>query len=135
MLSDDLKKNLENQLQNFNNNLSDSYNKTDLLKKEILIDENLKLIPENKFDSILMVDNPKNNEQDQIFFSEEIRLKRILIEFSLIILIISIIFLFGFFFIIKRKFLDIDVILQTKTPLFNCNFILLYIIWILNISK
>lgn len=85
---------------------------------------------EFNFDSNYIL-NTKHVEQDEVLYSEKIRCKRILIEFSLIILILSILVLFGYFFILKRNIFDIDLILQTKTKYFHCHFISLYAIWIL----
>lgn len=88
-------------------------------------------IENGNFNSIYKENHKKNKKEDNILYSEKIRCKRILIEFSLIILIISFICLFGYFFIIKQSYMDIDLILQTKTLHFHCNFILLYSVWII----
>lgn len=88
-------------------------------------------IENGNFNSIYKENHKKNKKDNQILYSEKIRCKRILIEFSLIILIISFICLFGYFLIIKRSYMDIELILQTKTLHFHCNFILLYTVWII----
>lgn len=105
--------------------------------KEYFIIPNLDLdsksddIENCNFNSIYKENHKKNKKEDNILYSEKIRCKRILIEFSLIILIISFVCLFGYFFIVKRSYMDIDLILQTKTLHFHCNFILLYAAWII----
>ncbi len=112
-------------------------NKTYENDKEYFIMPNLESesrsddIENGNFNNIYTVNHKKNQKDDKILFSEKIRCKRILIEFSLIILIISIICLFGYFFIIQRSYIDIQLILQTKTLHFHCNFIFLYALWIL----
>jgi len=92
-------------------------------------------IENGNFNSIYKKDHSRNKNEDKILYSEKIRCKRILIEFSLIIVLISFICLFGYFFILQGSLIDLELILQTKTPHFHCNFILLYSIWILVGSK
>jgi len=75
------------------------------------------------------------NDDFKILYSDKIRCKRILIEYSLNILIISFISLLFYFFILQRRFIDLQLILQTKTINFHCNFLLFYTIWILSGSK
>jgi len=92
-------------------------------------------IENGNFNKLYKESKSKNKDEDKILYSENIRCKRILIEFSLIILIISFISLFGYFFIIERNFLDLQLILQTKTVHFHSNFICMYLLWILAASK
>lgn len=112
-------------------------NKSYVNDKEYFIIPNLEFesksddIENGNFNSIYKENHKKNKKDDQILYSEKIRCKRILIEFSLIILIISFICLFGYFFIIQQNYMDIDLILQTKTLHFHCNFIFLYSVWII----
>lgn len=119
----------------FENQVSET--KPEVSEKEYFIMPNLELDSKNddiengNFNSIYKENHKKNKKDDKILYSEKIRCKRILIEFSLIILIISFVCLFGYFFIIKQKYMDIGLILQTKTLHFHCNFILLYAIWII----
>lgn len=88
-------------------------------------------IENGNFNSIYKKDHSRNKCDDKILYSEKIRCKRILIEFSLIILMISFISLFGYFFILQGSLIDLQLILQTKTLHFHCNFIVFYSIWII----
>ena len=76
-------------------------------------------------------DNSDFIKNDDILYSSKVRCKRIIIEFTMISLLFSIIFLFGYFFLIKRSFLDIMIILQSKTTHFHSGFISMYGIWLL----
>jgi len=68
---------------------------------------------------------------DDIMFSTNVRFKRLMIEFTLITLLISIIFLFGYFFLIKRSLFDIMIILQSQTMHFRSYFICVYGNWLI----
>jgi len=113
------------------------HNKSYVNDKEYLIVPNLEFesksddIENGNFNSIYKENPKKNKKDDQMLYIEKIICKRILIEFSLIILIISFVCLFGYFFIIQQNYMDIDLILQTKTLHFHCNFVFLYAVWII----
>lgn len=68
---------------------------------------------------------------DEVIYSNNVIYKRIMIEFTLITLLISIIFLFGYFFLIKRSLLDIMIVLQSKTMHFRSYFMCVYGIWLI----
>jgi hypothetical protein len=76
--------------------------------------------------SEIIYDNP-----DDIKYKRIIMYKRLFIEFTLINLLISIIFLFGYFFFIKRSLLDIMIVLRSKTMHFQSYFFCVYGIWLI----
>jgi hypothetical protein len=79
--------------------------------------------------------NITNDNPDDIRLKRTIIFKRLMIEFTLINLLISIIFLFGYFFLIKRSFLDIMIVLRSKTMHFQSYFICIYGNWLIISSK